>query len=99
MTIFPSVRVTAGTGNALVTSLWGEISYTTPVGSFVFLLGLAGASALPFVGAMTDLSHFRRYLDWRKRFHPRHTKWAPGEVGTAWADVRAYRSPRYFLPA
>jgi hypothetical protein len=85
--------------SAIYTSVWGEITYIPPSGGFVFLLNLVGASALPFVGALTDLSHFRRYLSWRERFHPRHTTWGPGEVLDAWRDVRAYRAPRYFLPA
>lgn len=79
-----------------VTSVWGEIRYTPPVGGFAFLLNLAGLGALPFVGAM-DFGQFMRYLAWRERFHPRRTKWADrAEILRAWRDVREYKHPRFF---
>ena len=80
------------------TSVWGSISYTPAGGGFVFLLQLAGLGALPFVGRM-DFSHFLRYLSWRRAHHPRHTVLTGDEVRRAWRELRAYRAPRFFLPA
>ena len=79
-----------------ISTVWGQIQYVAPAGGFAFLLNLAGLSALPFVGAMTDFAHFRRYLAWRERFHRRHTQWADeAEILLAWRDVRDYRFPVY----
>lgn len=82
----------------LVTSIWGEMTYETPSGGFAFLLQLAGAAALPFVGRM-DFGQFTRYLSWRQRYHPRHTIMTGDEVVRAWDEIRAYRHPRFFFPA
>lgn len=101
-TIFASMREgNAPTGfvQGAFTSIWGVLTYNAPSGGFVFLLGLAGALALPHVGRFPDFISFRRYLDWRTLYHPRHTKWSPGEDLVAWRDVQAYRYPTHFLPA
>jgi len=82
-----------------VTSVWGQITYEPPAGGFAFLLNLAGLGALPFVGSMTDFAHFRRYLDWRRVYHPRHTRFGSrDEIMRAWHEVRAHRHPTFFLP-
>jgi hypothetical protein len=97
-TQFPTVRYVSGSGSIQCTSIWGGLTYTPPVGGLVFLLQLAGLGALPFVGAM-DLSQFTRYLSWRRAHHPRHTILTGAEVRQAWDELRAYRHPRFFLPA
>ena len=80
--------------------MWGTLTYTPAGGSFMFILGLAGLAALPFLGPMTDLAHFDHYMSWRRAHHPRHTKWSsPAERLEAWAEVRAYRAPRFFFPS
>lgn len=81
-----------------VTSLFGQITYLPPSGGFAFLLQLAGLSALPLVGRLTDIAQFRSYLSWRRRFHPRHTKMTPEEIVRAWDEIKAYRHPAFFLP-
>lgn len=100
-TFFMEHHYTGGSGAPFLwcTSLWGEMTYSPPSGGFVFLLGLTGALALPHVGRFPDFLSFRRYLDWRTIYHPRHTKWSTGEDLVAWRDIRAYRYPTHFLPA
>lgn len=100
-TIFAGVTMNTGDVNAtgFCSSLFGQIGYTPPAGGFAFLLNLTGLGALPFVGALTDFTHFRKYLSWRRRFHPRHTIMEEDEVREAWADIKAYRSPKFFFPA
>ena len=98
VTFARTLRAGGPDGTCLVTSVWGEISFTPPGGAFVFLLQLAGLGALPFVGAM-DFSHFLRFLSWRRLHHPRHTVLTGDEVRQAWRELRAYRAPRFFLPA
>jgi hypothetical protein len=91
-----------GGGNnswACITSIWGEIDYIPPAGGYVFLLGLAGLSALPFVGRLTSFSAFRKFLEWRHIFHPRHTRWDArnvDELQLAWDEVRNYRWPSFY---
>jgi hypothetical protein len=95
-TLFVCCQITSG--NAVFTSIWGDIAYTPPAGVLVFLLQLAGHGALPFVGAM-DFGQFLRYLSWRRASHPRHTILTDDEVRQAWRELREYRHPRFFLPA
>jgi hypothetical protein len=99
MTLFGRPRMwNAATGwsHGDVTSIWGQMAFVPPAGGFVFMLNLAGLSALPFVGRLTDLTQFRKFMEWRRVFHPRHTIWTrDGEEAAAWADVRAYRWPTY----
>lgn len=92
------LRSSGADGTCLVSSVWGEISYTAATGGFAFLLGLAGLTALPIAGAM-DFAHFLRFLSWRRESHPRHTLLTPAEVRRAWREVREYRHPRFFFPA
>jgi hypothetical protein len=96
-TIFIQLVNTGGAVNTRVTSVWGDIDYQA-AGGFVFMLGLAGLGALPLAGAL-DFGHFLRFLSWRRRCHPRHTILTGVEVRQAWDELRAYRHPRYFLPA
>lgn len=96
-TIFAQVQMTSGGPNSTeVTSIWGQFEYTPPAGGFAFLLGIAGL--LPALGALTDFAHFRSYLAWRRRYHPRHTILTGAEVEQAWREIRAYRHPTFFLP-
>ena len=99
-TIFLEWHNTTGNGSQYgwCTSLFGQISYFPPGSGFVFLLGLAGLGALPFIGAM-DFGQFLRYLSWRRLHHPRHTILTGNEVRQAWRELREYRYPRFFLPA
>jgi len=98
--IFGGIKFESGNPNsALVTSFWGSITYIAPAGGFTFLLNLAGLGALPFVGHLADLAQFSRYLSWRRAHHPRHTLLTPDETRQAWRELRAYRHPRFFLPA
>jgi hypothetical protein len=46
-----------------------------------------------------DLSQFLRFLSWRRRCHPRHTILTGAEVRQAWDEIKAYRHPRFFMPA
>jgi len=80
----------------VVTSVFGQMTYTPPAGGFVFLLGLAGAMALRGVGVIPDFSHFMRFLEWRRAFHPRHTILDDKEIADAWINLRTYRWPTYF---
>jgi len=89
---------TNGGNSGIYTSGWGQLEYLPPGGGFVFLLGLAGLGALPFIGAM-DFGQFMRYLSWRRAHHPRHTILSGDEVRQAWRELREYRYPRFFLPA
>lgn len=100
-TMFTDAYEQTATGpTVFFTSMWGTLGFVPPLGGgFVFLLGLAGAMALPHVGRFPDFVSFRRYLDWRARFHPRHTRWAPGEAIEAWREIRTYRWPTHFFPA
>jgi len=90
-----------GPSGVLVTSIWGEIGFSAPAGGggILFLLGLAGAAALPFVGTFLCLSQLHEYLEWRRLFHPRHTVLSPAEVSQAWTELKTYRHPAFFLPA
>src|SRR5574341_1110201 len=96
-TIFGRVAQVAGAGTALVTSVWGTLTYVPPIGGFAILLQLAGLSALPFIGRM-DFQQFMRYLSWRRRFHRRHTLLTADEVRKAWDELKAYRYPTFFFP-
>jgi len=86
-------------GESRVTSVFGQLTYNPPQGGFVFLLQLAGLGALPFVGHLADFAQFSRYLSWRRVHHRRHTLLTPDETRQAWRELRAYRHPRFFLPA
>jgi hypothetical protein len=88
-----------GTINQRFTYIYRSIDYTLASGGFVFLLNLAGLGALPIVGALTDALHFQKYMAWRQRIHARHTVFTPDELRQAWREIRAYRFPRFFLPA
>jgi len=93
---FALVSNLTGTGDGAVTSVWGQIAFAG-TGGFVFLLGLAGMSALPIAGAL-DFGHFSRFVSWRRTHHPRGTVFRDrDEVLEAWREVRAYRHPRFFL--
>jgi hypothetical protein len=74
------------------TSVWGLLTYDPPPGGLIFMLGSLVA------GAVLDFGQFMGYLTWREAFHPRRTRWAPGEAEWAWREFRAYRHPAYFLP-
>lgn len=89
-TMFARVINAGGAGTVFVTSIWGTIAYTPTAGGFVFLLGLAGLSALPLVGTLADIAQFRRFLSWRRRHHPRHTILTGDEVVKAWRELRAH---------
>jgi hypothetical protein len=75
------------------TSIWGQLQYTAASGGFVFLLGLAGLSALPFVGRFADLGSFMKYLEWRRVWHPRRTILTGEEVRQAWRELKEYTWP------
>jgi len=78
-------------------TIWVELDYQQVFGSLVFLLNLAGLSALPIAGPM-DFGQFMCYLSWRCRHHLRHTILTEEEVRQAWRELRAYAWPRYFFP-
>lgn len=96
-TIFFAAAVTGTLANTQkLTSAYGEISYQPPSGGFIFLLGLAGASALPFIGPLHDILQFKKYLSWRRINHLRRTIMTGEEILTAWDEIKAYRYPTYF---
>ena len=87
-----------GPSGVLVTSIWGEIGFSAPAGGgMLFMLGLVGATALPFVGPLLCLSQLLEYLEWRRLFHPRHTVLSQDEVRSAWTQVGEYRAPSFFF--
>jgi hypothetical protein len=95
-TTFLFVQTVSGTGNCNVTSVFGELTYETPTGGFVFLLGLAGLLSLQMVGPMTDYTQFEKFLQWRHDSHPRHTILSAPERVLAWDEYKSYTHPRFF---
>lgn len=76
--------------------IWVTGNYDVQNGGFAFLLQLAGLSSLPLAGAM-DVSQFLRYLaHWHRR--QSHSIISGDEICRAWAEVKAYRHPTFFLP-
>lgn len=73
-----------------VTSVFGVLTYTPPVGGFVFLLGLGPLVVLPCIESLQKLMAHRSIAS------PRQTKWLPGELQAAWRDIREHVWPSYF---
>ena len=96
-TTFVNCQITSG--QAVFTSIWGQIQFNTAGGLVPFFLGLVGTSALPFVGRFVDFQQFGTYLNWRRVSHRRHTILRPGEDMQLWRDLREYRWPVRFIMA
>jgi hypothetical protein len=96
--IYIQLVLSGSVGPTRVTSVWGDLDYTPPGGSFMLILNLAGLAALPFVGRLTDIGQFRSYLSWRRAHHRRHTILREDEIRQAWNEYRAWTWRTYFLP-
>jgi len=81
-----------------MSSIWGLLTYTPPVGGFVFLLGLAGLLSLQMAGPMTDYAQFKKFLGWRYDACPRHTTLDPTDRVQAWDEYKSYTHPTFFFP-
>ncbi len=81
-------------GNAIeITYYAGLVTYEVAKGGgFFFVLGCLA------LGSFLCQADFERYLDWREVYRSHEAQISRAERADAWADVRAYRHPTFFLP-